>query len=39
VAQVSRRFRRIAFLLIDPELAATARFSAVGIPIFYFGDA
>lgn len=39
VAEVSRRFRRIAFLVIDPELAATARFSAVDIPIFTFGDA
>ena len=38
VAEVSRRFRRIAFLLIDPGLAAKARFSAVDVPIFYMSD-
>lgn len=39
VAEVSRRFRRIAFLLIDPGLAAKARFSAIDVPIFYLADA
>lgn len=39
VVEVSRRFRRIAFLLIDPKLAAKARFSAVDIPIFFLADA
>jgi len=34
VAEVGRRFRRIAFLVIDPELTPKARFAAVSIPIF-----
>jgi len=39
VAEVSRRFRRIAFLLVDPGLAAKQRFSRVDVPIFYLADA
>jgi len=34
VADVRRRFRRIAFLVIEPELTPRARFAAVSIPIF-----
>jgi len=34
VAEAGRRFRRIAFLVIDPELTPQARFAAVSIPIF-----
>jgi hypothetical protein len=39
VAEVSRRFRRIAFLLVDPALAANRRFPRVDVPIFYLADA
>jgi len=39
VVEVSRRFRRIAFLLVDPGLAAKQRFSRVDVPIFYLADA
>lgn len=39
VADVQRTFRRIAFLLIEPELAPKARFAAVNVPIFYLADA
>jgi hypothetical protein len=39
VADVSRRFRRIAFLLVDPGLAAKQRFSRVDVPIFYLAEA
>lgn len=39
VAEVSRRYRRIAFLLVDPRLAAKRRFSRVDVPIFYLADA
>lgn len=35
VADVARRFRRIAFLLVDPALAAKQRFARVDVPIFY----
>jgi hypothetical protein len=35
VADVSRRFRRLAFLLVDPALVAKRRFSRVDVPIFY----
>jgi hypothetical protein len=38
VAEVSRTFRRIAFLLVDPRLAAKARFTGVDIPIFSLAD-
>jgi len=34
VAEVRRRFRRIAFLMIDPDLTSEVRFAAVSIPIF-----
>jgi len=39
VAEVSRRFRRIAFLLVDPGLTAKQRFTRVDVPIFYLADA
>jgi hypothetical protein len=39
VADVSRRFRRIAFLVVDPGLAAKQRFSRVDVPVFYLADA
>ncbi len=39
VADVQRTFRRIAFLLVEPELTSKARFAAVNIPIFYLADA
>lgn len=35
VAQVTRSYRRIAFLLVDPALAAKQRFARVDVPIFY----
>ncbi len=35
VAQVARSYRRIAFLLVDPALAAKQRFARVDVPIFY----
>jgi hypothetical protein len=39
VAEVQRTFRRIAFLLIERELAPRARFASVSVPIFYLADA
>jgi hypothetical protein len=39
VADVRRRFRRIAFLLVEPELTSKRRFAAVNLPIFYLADA
>ena len=38
VMDVSRRFRRIAFLLVDRGLTGKARFSTVDLPIFTLGD-
>lgn len=38
VAEVRRRFRRIAFLLLEPELAPRARFAGVNLPIFYLDE-
>jgi hypothetical protein len=38
VAEARRRFRRIAFLLIEPELAPRARFAGVNVPIFFLDD-
>ncbi len=35
VAEVARHFRRVAFLLVDPGLAAKQRFAHVDVPIFY----
>ncbi len=35
VADVARHVRRIAFLLVDPALAAKQRFARVDVPIFY----
>jgi hypothetical protein len=39
VADVQRTFRRIAFLLLEPELTPKARFAGVNVPIFYLADA
>jgi hypothetical protein len=39
VADVQRTFRRIAFLLIEPDLAPKSRFASVNVPIFYLADA
>jgi hypothetical protein len=38
VVQVRQQFRRIAFLLIEPDLAPKSRFSALSIPIFCLAD-
>lgn len=38
VAEARRRFRRIAFLLIEPDLAPRARFVGVNVPIFFLDD-
>lgn len=38
VDQARRRFRRIAFLLIEPDLASRARFAGVNVPIFCVSD-
>jgi hypothetical protein len=38
VAEVRRRFRRIAFLLIEPEVAPRARFATLNIPVFYLDE-
>jgi hypothetical protein len=38
VEEVRRRFRRIAFLLLEPDLSPRARFAAVNIPIFYLDE-
>jgi DNA-binding GntR family transcriptional regulator len=38
VADIQRTFRRIAFLLIEPDLAPKARFASVNVPIFYLAD-
>lgn len=35
---VTHRFRRIAFLLVDPDTAPRARFSAVAVPVFYLDE-
>lgn len=35
VAEARRRFRRIAFLLIEPDLAPRGRLAGVNLPIFY----
>lgn len=39
VVAVTRRFRRIAFLLVEPELVPKARLTAVPLPIFYLDPA
>jgi hypothetical protein len=39
VADASRRFRRIAFVVVDPGLAAKQRFARVDLPIYYLADA
>jgi len=39
VAAARRRFRRIAFLLLEPDLKSKAAFSAVNLPIFTLDDA
>ncbi len=38
VAEVRRRFRRIAFLLVEPGVASRARFASVDIPIFFLDE-
>jgi hypothetical protein len=38
VVAVTRRFRRIAFLLVEPDLAPRARFTAVPIPVFFLDE-
>lgn len=38
VTEARRRFRRIAFLLIEPDLAPRARFAGVNVPIFFLDD-
>lgn len=38
VAEARRRFRRIAFLLVEPDLAPRARFVGVNVPIFFLDD-
>ncbi len=38
VAEVRRRFRRIAFLLLEPELSPRARFAGLNLPIFYLDE-
>ncbi len=39
IAEIRKTFRRIAFLVIEPELTSKARFAAVNVPIFYLLDA
>lgn len=36
---MTRRFRRIAFLLVEPDLAPRARFAAVSVPVFFLDQA
>jgi hypothetical protein len=38
VAEVRRRFRRIAFLLVEPGVGSRARFASVNIPIFFVDE-
>jgi len=35
---VTRRFRRIAFLLVEPDLAPRARFTGLAVPVFYLDE-
>jgi hypothetical protein len=39
VGDMSRRFRRIAFLVVEPGLASKAHFSGVDVPIYVLADA
>jgi hypothetical protein len=39
VVAVTRRFRRIAFLLVEPELVPKARLTSVPLPVFYLDPA
>jgi hypothetical protein len=39
VLDIRKTFRRIAFVVIEPDLALKARFAAVNVPIFYLVDA
>lgn len=39
VADAQRTFRRIAFLLIEQELAPNVKLASVYVPIFYLADA
>lgn len=38
VAEIRRRFRRIAFLLLEPDLSPRARFAGLNLPIFYLDE-
>ncbi len=38
VMAITRRFRRISFLLVEPELAPRGGFAAVPVPIFYVDE-
>jgi hypothetical protein len=38
VEDVRRRFRRIAFLLVEPAVASRARFATLNIPIFFLDE-
>jgi hypothetical protein len=38
VVAVTRRFRRIAFLLVEPGHAPRSRFAAVTVPVFYLEE-
>ena len=38
VAEARRRFRRIAFLLVEPDLAPRARLAGLDVPIFFLVD-
>lgn len=38
VAEVRRRFRRIAFLLLEPDLSPRSRFAALNLPVFYLDE-
>ncbi len=39
ISEIRKTFRRIAFLVIEPDLTSKARFAAVNVPIFYLLDA
>jgi hypothetical protein len=38
VVAVTRRFRRIAFLLVEPDVAPRARFAGVPVPVFFLDE-
>jgi len=39
VGDVRRKFRRIAFVVVEPGLAGKARFSSVDVPVYFLADA